>query len=220
MPVARLDVTLPEGVWIRDVSEAFPDAVFRVLAALPDETMGVGLLEITAPDLGEVISAMEAREGVTSIELLRVVDDEALVQFETSDPLLLLSIRDSRVPFEPPVVISDGVAALEVTASRDRLSELGTQLERLGMAFEVLFVRQTLDASELLTEGQRSILFEAVERGYYDTPRGVTLTDLAGELDVAKSTASERLHRAEEKVIKRFVRDSEPDVLAAHRSTQ
>lgn len=37
-----------------------------------------------------------------------------------------------------------------------------------------------------------------IERGYYDTPRRCTLTELADELDLAKSTCSERLHRAEE----------------------
>jgi predicted DNA binding protein len=44
-----------------------------------------------------------------------------------------------------------------------------------------------------------------VERGYYDTPRTCTLTELADHLGIAKSTASERLHRAEGAIIRAFV---------------
>ena len=39
MPRANLTLTIPEGVWIGDVSRAHPTATFRILAALArDET--------------------------------------------------------------------------------------------------------------------------------------------------------------------------------------
>jgi hypothetical protein len=41
--------------------------------------------------------------------------------------------------------------------------------------------------------------------GYYDTPRDCPLTELADELEIAKSTCSGTLHRAEETIVKRFV---------------
>jgi len=212
MPRAKLEITLPEGTWIRDVSGSHPDATFRVLAALPGGDAGVGLLEIEAPELSTVLSEIEAADAVTSMDLLRVVDEEALLQFETTDALLLMSIRDSMIPFEPPVLIRDTVATMEVTASRDRLSELGEQLEAMGMPFEVRYVRTTVDSTDLLTEPQRRLLLTAVEAGYYDTPRECTLTDLADRVGVAKSTASERLHRAEEAVIKEFVEGLDAEV--------
>ncbi|MFB6156481.1 MAG: helix-turn-helix domain-containing protein [Haloferacaceae archaeon] len=208
MVTAKLDVTLPEGIWIRDISVDHPDAQFTVPAVLGEAGTGIGLLEIEADDLGSVVAAVEAADGVTSIDPLRLTEREALIQFETSEPLLLMSIRESGIPLEPPITIVDGTATLEVTAPRDRLSTLADQLESFGMAFEVRYVRQTVDSADLLTEGQREIITRAVELGYYDTPRECTLTGLAEDLGVAKSTASERLHRAEEKVVKEFVADS------------
>jgi len=205
MPRAKLEITLPEVTWIRTVSADHPESTFRVLAALPGEETGVGLLEVESAELSAVLAAIDDAEGVTALDLLRVVDDEALVQFETTDPVLLMSIQDSMVPFEPPVLIRDGVATMEVTASRDRLSELGERLEAMGMPFEVRYVRTTVDSTDLLTEPQRRLLATAVEAGYYDTPRTTTLTELAEQVGVAKSTASERLHRAEGTVIKEFV---------------
>lgn len=208
MPTAKLEITLPEGVWIRDVSVDYPDATFTVLAALGGDDEGVGLLEVEADDPGAVLAAVEAAAGVTALEPLRVAESEALVQFETTEPLLLTVVHSSGIPLEPPVTVAGGTASLEVTAPRDRLSTLADQLDAVGMPFEVKYVRQTVDSAELLTEGQREILTRAVDLGYYDTPRECTLTELADALGVAKSTASERLHRAEEKAIKTFVADS------------
>jgi predicted DNA binding protein len=207
MPRARLVITLPEGVWIRDVSVAHPDATFRVLAALTDGEQGTGLVEIRDDDLPAVIGAIDESEGVPTLEVLGTDDDTAVVQFETPEALLLFSIRESGVPLEPPVEIRDGKANLDVTASRERLSALGDQLEAFGLQFDVEYVYETLESETTLTDTQRELLVTAVERGYYDTPRECTLTELADAVGVAKSTASETLHRAEEQVIKRFVAD-------------
>jgi predicted DNA binding protein len=52
---------------------------------------------------------------------------------------------------------------------------------------------------------QLQLLAMAVERGYYDTLRECSLTELANELGIAKSTCSEISHHAEGEVIKQFV---------------
>lgn len=44
---------------------------------------------------------------------------------------------------------------------------------------------------------QRKMLKEAVERGYYETPRGITTQELADELGSPQSTVQYRLSRAE-----------------------
>jgi predicted DNA binding protein len=208
MATAKLEITLPEGIWIRDISVRHPEATFTVPAVLGEDETGIGLLEVKAPDVETVLADIEAAEGVTSVDPLRLTETDALLQFETSEPLLLMSIQQSGIPLEPPVTVVDGTATLSVTAPRDRLSELADQLEAFGMTFEVQHVRQTVDSADLLTQGQREIVTRAVELGYYDTPRDCTLTELAADLGVAKSTASERLHRAEEKVVKEFLADS------------
>ena len=71
-----------------------------------------------------------------------------------------------------------------MTTTQDRLSTLGDQL---------------------LTERQQGLVRTAVDAGYYNTPRECTLTELAEIVDIATSTASETLHRAEAKIITQFV---------------
>lgn len=210
MPLAELRITIPEGVWVGDVTRAHPEARLRVLAALADEESGVGLAEVEALDVGSILGSMRDRADVTDLEVLRRDDENALVQFETTTPLLLLPMQESGVPLEFPFTLQAGEATWEVTAPHDRLSALGEQLRAFGIQFTVERVREQVEPEQLLTDRQLALVETAVERGYYDTPRGCTLTELADELDLAKSTCSEVLHRAEGKIVHQFLGKSEP----------
>ncbi|WP_128906387.1 helix-turn-helix domain-containing protein [Halorubrum amylolyticum] len=212
MTQARLAVELPDGPWAADVSREFPKATFRVIAALPGDGPGFALVWITAPDVGVVLDAMESHPSVTETSVMDRGDREATVQFETSAPLLLIAAKRSGVPIEMPVEISDGDAIIDISGAHDRIAELGRQFDELGLEFRVKYVRERLQASQLLTETEQDLLLRAVEEGYYDTPRTSSLTELADRVGLAKSTCSEALHRAEEVAVKRFVEDLPPQV--------
>jgi hypothetical protein len=210
MPLAKLRLEIPEEVWIGDLTRQYPAAELRILAALSDEDAGVGLAEVSAGEPGELLAEMSGYDDVETIEPLKRGDDEVLVQFETTMPLLLLPARDSGIPLEMPFTIQDGTAFWEVTAPSDRLSELGSQLETFGISFTVEAIQQRIDDEDLLTERQQRLLLAAIDHGYYDTPRDCSLTELAESVGIAKSTASETLHRAEEKVVKHFAEQFGP----------
>ncbi|MFB6210753.1 MAG: helix-turn-helix domain-containing protein [Halobacteriales archaeon] len=205
MPHAKLHIGLPSDIWIEEISTAFPETTFRVLAALPADETGVGLLEVIAEEPMTVLERIADAEGIQSLSQLGASDGRAVIQFETTEPLLLFSVRESGIALEPPIEIRDGTATIEVTAPQDRLSALGTQLQEFGMRFDVEYIHREVESANLLTHRQRELVLAAVEAGYYDTPRSCSLTELAEELDSAKSTVSETLHRAEEKIIKDFV---------------
>ncbi|WP_259517754.1 helix-turn-helix domain-containing protein [Halanaeroarchaeum sp. HSR-CO] len=204
MPRATLTITVPGTVWIGAISREYPDARFRILSAIPGEDTGVGLVEITASTLSEVVQAVDETTEVEQLNLLKRHEDTALVQFETTDPLLLFPIMSSGIPLEMPFDIVDGKAVWEVTTSQDRLSELGDQLDAFGIQFTVEEIHYHLQTEQLLTERQESLVDRAIELGYYDTPRECTLTELAEDVGLAKSTCSETLHRAEGKIVKEF----------------
>ena len=205
MPRADLTLTIPEGVWIGEVSRAYPAARFRILAALADDDTGVGLAEITSQNVSPVLAEIDASDSVVELDILRQQADGALIQFETTMPLLLFPAQDSGVPLEMPFTIEAGAANWEITASQRRLSELGTQFDQFGIPFTVNEIHQHVETTQLLTDRQLELVHTAIEHGYYDTPRQCSLTELASESDMAKSTCSETLHRAEGKVMKQFV---------------
>lgn len=206
---AELRLSLPGSVWIGAFSRAHPEARLRILAALADEDAGVGLVEITADDLPSVVRDFRSRPEVTEVDLLQQRDTTALLQFETAEPILLLPVQGSNVPLEMPFVIEDGEAEWEITAPRDRLSALAEQLDAFDITYHVERIGERFDPDRLLTDRQQRLIRTAVEAGYYDTPRGCSLTELAEEAGLAKSTVSETLHRAEGRIVKRFVEEME-----------
>jgi len=99
--------------------------------------------------------------------------------------------------------VTDGRATLDIVDDRSRLTAFGRRLTAEGVTVGI----EASDADEepILTDAQRDLVLAAVAAGYYDTPRECTLTDLAKARGLAKSTCSETLHRAEGRVLRRFV---------------
>lgn len=217
MPEARLTLSIPEHTWIGEISRRYPEAEVTIVAAVTDDDAGVGVAEITAAELLAVVEDMTDHDTLESVELLEHHGNTAMVQFRTGEPMLLFAARGSGLPVEMPFDIQDGDATWEITTTRETLSELVTKLDAFGIPFEVEELRERVDAPESpLTERQWRLVSEAVERGYYDTPRGTTLTGLADAVGIAKSTCSETLHRAEERIVKHFVENAtRPRDLAA-----
>lgn len=207
MPRAKLTVEVPGGTWINDVSTAHPGAVFRVIAALAGDEYGVGVLEIESDDIDTVIQEMKDHPGTLEVDVLQVESGTSLVQFRTKTPLLLFAAYRSGVPVEMPFEIKDGRGSWELSASHETLSRLGEQLREFGISFSVDYV-QEIGFHQLLTDKQQELVLKAVEMGYYDTPRKCSLSELSEEVGLAKSTCSETLHRAEEKIVKEYVSSS------------
>lgn len=61
-------------------------------------------------------------------------------------------------------------------------------------------IRRSLD----LTPLQKRTLVIAYMNGYYEFPRGIRLSELAGRMEVTPSSMSETLRAAERKVMRRF----------------
>lgn len=215
MPYAKLQITIPDTVWISDVSRSYPDTTFRVLAATANDASGVARIEIRGDNPEAVCEEIRRYDSVTDLTVFDAEPQMASVQIETMVPLLLTSIQAAGVPLEMPFDVREGEMDLEVTIPQQTLSKLGETLDRFGIGYTVDRIQQNVKSDDLLTERQQWLLDEAIERGYYDTPRRTSLVALASDLGIAKSTCSEILHRAEERVVKKYRhedRDASPGI--------
>ncbi|WP_306058010.1 helix-turn-helix domain-containing protein [Natronococcus wangiae] len=210
MAQATLTITMPEQVWMWQVSTAYPETTFRMLEAVPGAGSGFALVRLTGADVAEAVDELDDHPQVSNLSIAGRTDDEATVYFDTTAPLLLFSSRESGIPIDLPVEIRDGEAAVDVTGSREQLATLAERLEQVGLRYRIERVEERPYESQLLSERQLEVVVTAVDEGYYDTPRRCSLTELADHLGIAKSTCSETLHRAEEAIVKRFV-DEIPD---------
>lgn len=194
-------------MWVHQISTDYPDTVFRVVSALPGDEYGVGVVEIDGEAYEEALEDIPHQETIYDVEILWKDDEQerALVQIRTDKHLILQRASRSGVPIEMPFEIQEGVGEWKLRTSHDSLSELGSTFDSMGLDYTIEYVRGVEDDGEFLTEKQREVVEVAHELGYYDTPREASLSDVADELGVAKSTCSEMLHRAEGKVMDRFL---------------
>lgn len=85
----------------------------------------------------------------------------------------------------------------------DLVEDLRSVCERVALrrivdeAEDIDSTRCEIDLAEL-TEKQRRALELAIDSGYYEQPRAVSLADIADELDISKQALSQRLNAAEQ----------------------
>lgn len=206
MPRVRLkfDPTAT-GDWLAELSTAFPDAEFVLLASHPADDGLLGILEIRAPDPDAIVSRFETAPEVRDFEVMHADEGTALLRTVTPIPEGYRANRASGTPPAFPARMRDGWIHTELTGPHERLSAFVDELAAAGVPYEVQSLTQSHDPFELLTDRQREFVREAVERGYYENPRDCTLTDLAETFDVNKSAASGILRRAERAIVETYV---------------
>lgn len=204
MPNVRMKVEASGS--LADLSEAHPDATFRILTSLSSDAGHMTLVEIEDLDRATVVESLADDPDVLTYDVLHADERKVVIQFlQDSEPPAGRAGRASGNPPPYPLLLRGGWVDAESTTTHDRLSEFKEQLDAAGVRFELLSVSQSHDPTALLTDRQREFVTEAIERGYYDTPRRCSLTDLADAMGVNKATASGILHRAEEAIIKEFM---------------
>jgi len=207
MPTVRMAVTLPEESDLTDLSIDNSTASVRILALHDLGTKARGILEIRPADdeLQSVVRWLESSEAVVSWEMLYSDADIGLVQYTTHEPVVYVAALESGAIPIFPVEITNGQLLIEGHISYDHPSQFEEALEAIGASYEIRSVRQSPGVDDLLTSRQQYFILEAVKRGYYDTPRQCTLTELAESSSVTKGAMSGLLHRAEEQIVKEFV---------------
>lgn len=207
MPRAQLKAKIPGGP--AALSAQHPDDEFRILAGQPTADGLLVILEIQTSDTEALIRDFDEAPWLPSYDMLHADEETLLIQYSVPfvPPPLRAVLASENLP-RFPLTIRNGWVISEITTSHERLSQLKDELDATGLTYEVVSITQSTAPTDLLTDRQRRFMTEALEQGYYDTPRTCSLTNLADVLAVSKSTASVVLHNAEETIIKEFFAES------------
>lgn len=99
----------------------------------------------------------------------------------------MASVRDWNHLKEVAGAIEDEHGSLELVGT--------TQTESIGYPLGGNKIRQSISGK--LSDEQLEVLETAYQMGYFKVPQEVTAEEIAGELDISRSTLSERLRRVE-----------------------
>ena len=202
---ARFRIRLPEGLWVTAVSTAFPDARLRLLTGVPlgDRALELGEVVATAPVT--VTDAIRDHPDVRSLDRLYADDRRALTRYETTEQALYEFLGGPSLPPEFPLLVEDGRMEFDVTTTESGFEALGETLDASGLDYDLLSLVHSDRRDDVLTARQRECLEVALREGYFEVPRTSTLAEVAAELGVDTSTASETIRRGAGRVLDRYL---------------
>lgn len=114
--------------------------------------------------------------------------------------------RYGAVEIEALVLHPDGAATARIMGTHAALASFGRTLAMLAKV-DVREVREAARDTPLLTRAQDEALRAAVDAGYYRIPRPLNLHELAMKLHISPASLSERLRRAEGRVISHYTKE-------------
>ena len=173
--------------------------------------------------LSNGLAALRDHENMHEYALLSRRDNVAHIRTVIAETDAMATIRDNGGYITGPFYIErgsevwhvgfDGIEHADTTlAELERDNEYDV-LERTNTEFpEMQGFVQNAGAAMTLIEGcrdlsdvERQTLETAVSDGYFESPRGATLGNLADEFDVSKPAVSKNLRRGQQKMIQRVV---------------
>lgn len=179
--------------WCQRAQSAFPDVELHVLACFP---RGPGQLIEVVRFAGRrweaAVEDVAACPGVEDVQVLERSTEGGTARLTVPACALLAAVESSGILPRFPFEIGPGHDKWEIAATQPQAQAFLAALKAAGTDADVASTGIHADR-EPLTRRQREVLKRAIDEGYYDYPRRITLTGLAHKLGVAKSTLSQAL---------------------------
>ena len=207
--LALIKIKFPDELWISGLYKNFPDInKMEILYFLPydlEKSIGNSIVEILYYDIESITGFIKSHPSIHEFTIVEQEENRIKINVKTKDPYLLYAIIRCGVLVNFPVNIREGYAFWKLISSRDRIDQLLSLFEKNGVNFELLKIGKSpynLDNEEnKLTLEESIVLDKAVEEGFFEIPRKISLEALANELGKSKSALSVKLR----KIIKKKV---------------
>ncbi len=198
--IVRIEVRLPDDHWAGEVTRNNPNSVLQIIETMP-LGKGRGTAQIAAEQ--DLLSDLENLRGVERVNLLG--DNKASVTIASGGGGFIKPLRIVGVVPRTPFDVIDGWADWTIQCSTEQAKQLVKEIELQKIQMKLKSTRSNQE--KLLTSRQREVFELALRRGYWTSPRKITLTDLSVELGISKSTLSVMLHSIECKVIDKYYQE-------------
>jgi predicted DNA binding protein len=204
---AIVSITPPHS-WIKRVTTTFP-ALVRVLdcRSLPDGKGVQELFEITSSsDSSEnIVDYLRQDSYVYDIDIVRAERGRIIGSLKTHKCTACRIFAGANCFLISANSKPDGKLEWTLLGSDTMVRLLMRELERENVTGEVVRISKLKDEEDL-TARQENILQIALEKGYFEFPKKVTLRQLAKTLDVSPATLTEILRRGQKRVIQEHFR--------------
>jgi len=205
--LARIKIKFPKQIWISELFEKYKDIRMEIISFLPydlEEFIGNSIIEIKYFDIDSVLKEIEDHPSIVEMSVLEKEENRVRFNVKTKDPFLLYAIIKCGVLVSFPVNVRDGFAYWKLISTRERIDKLLSIFEEKGINFELLRIGNApyaLDDSSKLSYEEIHTLEKAIDLGFFDIPRKISLEDFAKRLGKSKSSVSVMLRKIIKKKI-------------------
>ncbi|MCA9460345.1 MAG: helix-turn-helix domain-containing protein [Nanoarchaeota archaeon] len=192
----KLQVEIPKSIWIYKISKEFPEEVITLNYSNPlsETERQVFLSTVSKKSIKEIYSKLQKEKQVKELEMF---GDNIKLIFKLN---FLQKIIHHKLTIIFPVTIHNGYGTIEIFANKGQV-EL---FEKVFGKIKILKISDEINKKEHLTLKQKEILETAYMLGYFSYPRKISLTELSIHLKISKSTLSENLRVAENKIMSNY----------------
>ncbi|MFC7133205.1 helix-turn-helix domain-containing protein [Salinibaculum marinum] len=187
----------------------FPNVEIELERIVPLRETIIPLFWVSGTDTGEVAEVLAGNPQTKTVTQLTKTDDKTLFEVHWSDEIN--GIVEALIETHGKILEATGAAETWDFRLRfeahEHLSEFNVALTDDGIPVTLRHLYNPTPPDEVaeLSDEQRDALVTAYERGFFEIPRRVTLTELAESMDISDSALSQRLRRALASVVRQSV---------------
>jgi predicted DNA binding protein len=193
----------PPHSWIKRVTSTFP-TVIRVLdcRTIPEKKGVQELFEITsAPEISDkILDYLHKDDYVYDVDVIKGKAGRIIGSLKTRKCTACRTFAGANCFLVSGTTRPNGMLEWTLLGSDSMVKSLLRELESEHVAAEVLKISK-LEHEKELTARQEQILQIALEKGYFEFPKKITLRQLAKILDISPATLTEILRRGQKWVL-------------------
>ena len=202
----HLEFNVPETKCLYRISKKHPNLAFKNISMLPlPDDMGNTLVEVASVGVKNLIEDLKKERNIIDHSIVLETQDHTLVNIKVEDPMVLKLLTKHHVIIDYPLMVQDGIAQVNLIGERKDIDGILTDLEKKRVNFKIISLGAQEDPHEILTGKQKDVLVKSLEKGFFEIPRKISLTDLAKEFDVSPAALSEMLRRLSKRLAEHYM---------------
>ncbi|QSW99138.1 bacterio-opsin activator domain-containing protein [Haloterrigena alkaliphila] len=198
------------------VFEQLPDVTVELERIIPARDVVIPYFWVRGTPVDDIEGTFREHPGVERIELVDSVADEYLLRVEWALDYddVLTTLTETKIALIKATGTNQqwtfeirGDARSDISNFQSRCRELNIPITLTELR-ALTPIETTTEAA--LTEAQQEALVLAYNRGYFNSPRDVTMEGLGSELDISHQAVASRLRRGIKHILGSTLSDVEP----------
>ncbi|MBY8990901.1 MAG: helix-turn-helix domain-containing protein [Candidatus Lokiarchaeota archaeon] len=166
----------------------------------------ISIIEILHYQIDKIIEEIKTHPSVYEFNIVNLEENRVRINVKTKNPYLLFAVIKCGVIIDFPVKVRDKFAIWNLISTRKRIDDLLKLFEKEDINFSLLKIGSSQYSFERdknkLSVKESKILDTAIDLGFFEVPRKISLEMLANNLGKSKSWTSEQLRKIIKKKIK------------------